>query len=39
LYKLQRKQRIFLHFPRYIVGVFFQSPAWYSVFSVAEHAI
>ena len=26
-------------FPLHIVGVFFQSRAWYSVFSVAEHAI
>ena len=37
--QLQREQRVFLHSPLHIVGVFFQSPAWYSVFSVAEHAI
>ena len=29
----------FLHFPLHIVGMFFQSPPWYSVFSIVEHAI
>ena len=39
---IQRKQCVFYishEFPLHIVGVFFQSPAWYSVFSVTEHAI
>ena len=39
---IQRVQRVFYishEFSLHIVGVFFQSPAWYSVFSVAEHGI
>ena len=36
---VQRVLYISHDFPLHIVGVFFQSPAWYSVFSVAEPAI
>ena len=40
---IQREQRVFFYishdFPLHIVGVLFQSPAWYSEFSVTEHAI
>jgi hypothetical protein len=40
---IQRAQCVFFYishdFPLYIVGEFFHSPVWYSVFSVAEHAI
>ena len=41
--QLRREKRAFLHFPRFSTTYrgrgFFQSPAWYSVFSVAAHAI